>query len=110
MLVRLRARLTEGVRPSLFAVDALQQCDPETERQCNRETAATRRTNPLASLQNGSPVRASGLFGLHSNLVVRSLYVGVAVEPRRKLDYAGLKQTKAAVLSYIDTQFENAST
>jgi hypothetical protein len=44
------------------------------------------------------------------DLVVRSLYAGVAIDARRGLDYGGLARAKAAVLCYIDSEFEDAGT
>jgi len=42
------------------------------------------------------------------DLVVRSLYAGVALAARRGLDYGSLARAKAGVLRYIDSEFEDA--
>ena len=46
----------------------------------------------------------------HFDLAIRSLYAGIALDARSKLDYAALSDAKAAVLRYIDTQFESPRT
>jgi hypothetical protein len=47
-------------------------------------------------------------FRFDFDLVVRSLYAGVALEARRGLDYGSLARAKAGVLRYIDSEFEDA--
>jgi hypothetical protein len=44
------------------------------------------------------------------DLVVRSLYAGVALDARHGLDYGSLARAKAGVLRYIDSEFEEAGT
>jgi hypothetical protein len=70
-------------------------------------------TETWLRLSNETPCNLAFIpkqFRTDFDLVVRSLYAGVAIEPRNKLDYVGLGRAKAALLSYIDAEFENAST